>query len=113
MPDAPLPPSRELWSIVVIGLMNPAIHHPSWYQSMQLLDKQEVDYAGSASALVPIVLAPQIAQFAVQEFKIVCLSNRWEIQTQRPEAVDRILKVASRVFEILDHTPVNAFGFNF
>ena len=108
MPDAPLP-SREFCSIVVVGQMNPAIHHPSWYQSMKLLDKQEFDSAVSG----PMLLMPQISQFAAPEFSIVCLPDRWEIQTRRLEAMDRILAAASSVFEILDHTPVSAFGFNF
>ena len=102
-------PSRELSGIVVVGFMNPAIHHPSWYQTIQLIDKQEYDAAVSG----PILLTPQITQFAARDFNIVCTADRWEIQTQRLEAMDRILTVASRIFEVLDHTPVSAYGFNF
>jgi hypothetical protein len=102
-------PSPEFCSIVVVGMMNPAIHHPSWYHSMKLLNDKERDSAVAG----PLVIMQQVSQFVAPDFGIVCVPNRWEIQTQKVASMDRILDVASRVFEILDHTPVSAFGFNF
>jgi hypothetical protein len=92
-----------------MGMMNPAIHHPSWYHSMNLLSEQERDSAVSGA----LVMMPQVSQFVSPDFGIACLPERWEIQTPKFATMDRILATASRVFEILDHTPVKSFGFNF
>jgi hypothetical protein len=102
-------PSAEFCSIVVTGMMNPAIHHPSWYQSIKLLDKAEYEAAITAQ----MVLMQQASQFVAPEFSVICIPDRWEIQTVRFANMGRLLSVASKVFEVLDHTPVSAYGFNF
>jgi hypothetical protein len=107
-PNAPQP-SREFCSIVVTGTMNPAIHHPSWYQSIQLLDQAAFDAAVAA----PMVMVPQFSQFSTPDFSIICLPDRWEIQTGKFSNAATILAAASKVFKVLDQTPVGAYGFNF
>src|SRR4029077_17732685 len=102
--------SPNFYSIVVVGRMNPAIHHPTWYHYLKLLDENERDFALAAPSMVS---TPQINQFVAPAFTIICLPERWEIQTVKHEFVDRILLVASKVFQTLDHTPINAYGFNF
>jgi hypothetical protein len=107
MPDAPLP-ARDFYSVVVAGNMNPAIHHPAWYLNFELIDKTEFDFAlANATVVAPL------SRFNAPKFAVVCLPDRWEVQTTQPAEADRILDLASRVFAILDHTPVGAFGFNF
>lgn len=101
---------RDLYSIVVAGSMNPALHHPGWYKSQNFIDQQEQDSAVTAQ---PLVTTPQFSNFVAPEFTIVCLPDRWEIQTAKSQAMDRILSVACAVFEALKHTPVGAYGFNF
>jgi hypothetical protein len=105
----PPQPSPEFCSIVILGMMNPAIHHPSWYQSVKLIDEQERDSAVAGQ----IVIMQQVSQFSTSDFSIICVPDRWEIQSRKFASMDRILALASRVFEILDHTPVGAFGYNF
>ncbi len=101
---------RDFYSIVVAGAMNPALHHPGWYKSQNFIDQQEQDFALTAK---PLVVTSQFSNFAAPEFTIVCLPDRWEIQTVKSQAMDRILSVACAVFEALQHTPVGAYGFNF
>ncbi len=101
---------RDFYSIVVAGAMNPALHHPGWYKSQNFIDQQEQD---SAVTALPLVTTPQFSNFVAPEFTIVCLPDRWEIQTVKSQAMDRILSVACAVFEALQHTPVGAYGFNF
>src|SRR6516162_1641943 len=101
---------RDLYSIVVAGAMNPALHHPGWYKSQNFINQQEQDSAVTAQ---PLITTPQFSNFVAPEFTITCLPDRWEIQTVRSQAMDRILSVACSVFEALNHTPVGAYGFNF
>lgn len=109
MANAP-PIPRELYSIVILGRMNPAIHHPTWYQYLQLLDQEECD---SALAGPSLISSPPVSQFVAPAFTIVCTLDRWQIQTSRFDFMDRMLATASTVFEVLTHTPIGAFGFNF
>lgn len=98
----------EFTSIVVLGAMNPRIHHPHWYFAQELITASERDAALAA----PLVCTPPVAQFRAPEFAVACGGDRWEIQTSLPESVDRVRAVAARVFTILNETPVTAFGFN-
>jgi len=109
MADGPTTP-RELYSIVVVGQMNPAIHHPAWYRSVNLLNDSERDAALAAPGLLS---SSQLSQFVAPDFTVNCAPNRWEIQAFRHDSLERILATAAAVFEALSHTPVNAFGFNF
>ena len=98
----------DLNSIVVVGAMNPKIHHPHWYFAQDLLTGAERDAALAAN----LVCTPPLAQFRAPEFAVVCQLERWEIQTTLDEAVGRVEQVADRVFTILSETPVSALGFN-
>lgn len=108
MADVPIP-APEFYSIVVVGKMNPAIHHPTWYKYLGLLDEQECN---SALAATIVVVSP-VSQFTAPPFQVVCQPERWEIQTTQSKYMERILVTASKVFEVLTHTPVSAYGFNF
>ena len=109
MADTPGPQPKELYSIVVVGKMNPAIHHPVWYQYLGLLDQRERDAAVGG----PLVVMQQVSQFKAPAFTILCTPDRWEIQAFYREFMDRILVIASKVFDVLTHTPVSSYGFNF
>jgi hypothetical protein len=103
-------PEAELYSIVVLGAMNPSIHHPSWYQLVGLIDEDEAQYAHKSGNTVTI---PQIAQLEFQDFKIICQEPRWEVQTTNVDRTERLRKIAASMFdELLKHTPVSAFGVN-
>ena len=102
---------KELYSIVVIGAMNPRIHTPAWYSHFELISKEQFE----ATSLSPgTVMAPQIAQFQLDAMGVLCLPDRWEIKTTRKTETDRIVAVTQKIFdELLMHTPVFAVGFNF
>lgn len=106
----PEPDNKELYSIVVLGDMNPRIHSPSWYQRIGLLDEPEAQTALKSKGLVCV--AP-FAQFDVEGFVITCTEDRWEVKTQRKDLRERILRIAGTVFDRLGETPVSEFGFNF
>jgi hypothetical protein len=102
---------NDTYTIVLIGGMNPRIHHPSWYRLVNLFDEEEADQGTKAPGTF---ITPLVSQIQVPKLTIVCQDNRWEIRTSDPGQVQRIQDMTSRLFdEILPHTPVMAAGFNF
>jgi hypothetical protein len=97
----------ELYSIVIVGSMNPRIHHPAWYEAVRILSAEE------ARAAVLTACVPMFSQFHLPGFNISCMQDRWEIQTQDPKNCERILDIAGRTFDTLEHTPISSFGLNF
>jgi hypothetical protein len=100
----------NLISIVVVGAMNPRIHHPLWYNLVGIIDHKETDYALERDDLI---CTPPISKFLTSQFLIICQQDRWEIQTKVFNKSKEIISVAKRVFDILDETPIQNFGFNF
>lgn len=97
------------FSIVVVGAMNPSIHHPFWYEILHALSQAEArDAVGGSNLLV----SPMVAQFSWSGWTMVCLPERWEMRTQDPEKFGRVLDLAVLVFERLNDTPVKSFGIN-
>jgi hypothetical protein len=106
-----MPETSDLCAIVVVGTMDPRIHHPSWYEIEKVLTAEEAKEALTSGELV---CAPILARFRTARFTIVCQQDRWEIQTTAPEALERLLEIAVRLFDgVLPSTPVAAFGLNF
>jgi hypothetical protein len=102
------PPPQD-FSIVVLGAMNPRIHHPLWYRQHNLISEAE-----SVSAMeADIVVLPHLAQFRTAGITVVCHLERWEIKTSDMAVRPRILQIANDIFDsILPETPVSLFAFN-
>lgn len=101
--------SNTLWALVVLGRMNPAIHHPAWYAKLDLL----LEHEERAAAEQNLICTPALSHFDVGRFAIVCQPTRWEVQSRTegtPAAV--FVAVAQAVFAALKHTPVSAWGLN-
>jgi hypothetical protein len=102
---------RSLFNIVVLGAMNPRIHHPHWYRQVGLISQQELEEALHA---IDTIATPPLSQFRISSFLIQCQEQRWEIQSSSLEHIDRLTELASHVFDdLLKHTPVSRFGFNY
>ncbi|MCO6458298.1 MAG: hypothetical protein J5I93_23575 [Pirellulaceae bacterium] len=102
----------HLFSIVVIGGMNPTIHHPSWYRLVELLSDDEVEAITTGAE--PVVVTPQFSRFAGPDFELICRQDRWEIQTKNELWQQRSCAIAGQVFDhLLKHTMVSALGLNF
>ena len=95
-------------SIVVLGSMNPAIHHPTWYKLTGIITDVEHDQATQH----PIFCTPHFSSFQASNFAVQCLAQRWEVATQLGESEERILQVAVATFKKLYETPLAAYGFN-
>ena len=94
-------------SVVILGVMNPAIHHPAWYHATSIITQSELD----ESLQKPVVATPQVAQFATNGFSVVCLPDRWQVSCDTADGT-RIVALAKATFNKLEHTPVNAYGVN-
>lgn len=103
-------PAENVYLIIVVGAMNPAIHHPAWYAATEILSKEESEKAIQSGI---IIASPQVAQFKVGSMSITCDPVRWQIQTEQESDVSRAVELAEQTFNKLFHTPVSAFGFNF
>ncbi|WP_428265079.1 hypothetical protein [Haliangium sp.] len=97
-------------AIVVVGAMNPTIHHPQWYQAVELLSQAEAEAALSRNN---VVVLPQLAQFEADGLSLECNQSRWQVATTTPTLRARILRIAQGTFQRLYHTPVSAFGMNY
>ncbi len=97
-------------NLVIAGQMNPAIHHPAWYRYNSLLDDDELQKASN------VIVVPPLSRFQTSTFHLLCGQDRWQIsavRTDRP-SFDRMVDIGVKVFDdLLPHTPVSAFGFNF
>jgi|GEM_PF-2599508 len=102
---------KELYSIVVIGAMNPRIHVPAWYFQFDLISKEEYDAAILAASTL---VTAQVSQFQFEGISVLCLPDRWEIRTTKRSDLDRMKAITQKIFdELLMHTPVILMGFNF
>ena len=100
----------ENFSIVVVGAMNPRLHHPLWYQRIGLLTDADV----AASQLLPLFVTPNFSQFTTADGVLIqCLPNQWIAQAADERLVERIATLAITSMDALDHTPIAGFGFNF
>lgn len=102
---------KDTYAIVVLGGMNPRIHHPAWYHLVGLFDEEEAD---QATRTPNTFINPLSAQVQTPKLTIVCLDDRWEIRATDPGQLDRIQDITAKLFdELLKHTPIVAVGFNF
>ena len=102
---------KELYSIVVIGVMNPRIHVPAWYLQFDLINKEEYNAAILAASTL---VTAQVSQFHFEGISVLCLPDRWEIKTTKRSDLDRMKAITQKIFdELLMHTPVFLIGFNF
>lgn len=102
--------AQEGFAVVLLGSMNPALHHPAWYESIGAISSDEEKDALSRE----FVFVPQIAQFSTGGFELLCDPQRWQIVTTDASRIPRLVQLASVVFdEKLVETPLTAVGLNF
>lgn len=98
-------------AIVLLGAMNPRIHHPSWYRTAELLDANAEKLALQNP---DTVCSQHIAHFRTAELQVSCLPDRWHVATDQVDLLDRLTEILIHTFDgKLHETPITAFGFNF
>jgi hypothetical protein len=122
--------ATDIHSIVIVGAMNSAIHHPVWYRDIGALDDAELASTGASpnkrygpplaqssffvtsGGSLPIC-TPAFSQFTANNIRVACIEQSWTISTTERSQFLRIRDMANIVFRNLQHTPVSAFGLNF
>lgn len=99
-------PELQGAAIVAIGAFNPAIFQPHWFALNQLIRREEAD-----SAEVRIV-SREASIFSTDWFELKVIDRRFAIDTKDPTMFRVLRDLAIQTFRILEHTPVDAFGFN-
>lgn len=93
-------------SVVLLGSFNPAIFHPQWFASQNLLPKGEAE-----SATIKVVV-PAVCEFETERFQIQVVQERF-MAISKPGANSEPLRdLLVGTFFILEHTPVTAMGLN-
>jgi hypothetical protein len=103
--------ASDIFSIVVVGAMNPRIHQPQWYRMIGAIDESELQAAQNTQ----MVISQAISQFRFSSdpvIAIVCAAEQWNIQSNSDAVWDRMLKIASITFSKLSETPISAYAFN-
>jgi hypothetical protein len=100
-----------MYSVVLVGLMNPRLHRPDWYHHVKLIDNKELDFANGSTNTINV---REVAQIETDDFILACTSDRWEIKTRKSGLMGRLVKIAEVVFDQhLNHTPIVRLGLNF
>lgn len=99
----------DQFTVVVVGNMNPALHHPTWY----LVDDQSLERDVKAALDAGRVVATSaFSSFEGERVAIQCTPERWVITASKRGDFSLALTLANRTFERLYETPLTAFGFN-
>ena len=105
-------PDQNLFSIAVVGSMNPVIHHPVWYKNAGIIDANAEKVALQDQN---IITSSAISRFTTADFDILCTSDKWRVQSEDTnEGRKRAIELTAKVFDDkLHETPLRAFGINF
>jgi hypothetical protein len=107
-----LQPQEEIneVALVLLGNMNPALHHPIWYHHIGAIDQRELDQALSAE----FIFMPQVAQFKTDKFQVVCDQHRWQASATHLADAARLIDLIEAAFDKkLTETPIRAYGLNY
>ncbi len=101
---------QNAFSIVVLGVMSPPLHHPLWYADAGILAPPEADQALRSPSFS---CTAEASGFAFGAWRVHCARARWWVSTNRVDALDRMLNIAVLTHNRLIDTPVTSFGLNF
>jgi hypothetical protein len=97
----------DAFSIIVLGALNPPIHHPLWYADARILTPTEAEEAQRSPAFL---CTRDAAAFSFGQLQVRCTRSRWSVHAARAEALDRLLNLAAHTHDRLRDTPVTGFG---
>lgn len=102
----PLEPEVEGLAVVALGGFNPAIFHPSWLAANELIRDEEADEAKVEH------VTPLVSVFEAGFFRFQIIPERLSVETDNPSGFLPLKDLCIATFEILEHTPIRAFGLN-
>ncbi|MCW7483229.1 hypothetical protein [Leptospira kanakyensis] len=99
---------KEHFSIVIIGNMNPMIHHPSWYNYREIITNEDLELSLKNGS----ICTPDLSSLNFKNFNINCQINRWDINCSNLNFLNDIINVTAKTFKLLFETPISALGIN-
>ena len=93
-------------NIVVLARLTPTIFHPAWFAAQNLMRQQEADVADIK------ILQPAAAMFKMEWLQMTVLPDRLQAATVEEGFYEVLRDLVIGIFELLNHTPVTAFGIN-
>ena len=93
-------------SIVLIGFLNPAIFHPSWFAAHNLLRAEEADAANIN------IVHPDVASFKTEWLEVNVVRERFQISTVQESQYETLRDIAVGILGLLSHTPIRVMGIN-
>lgn len=93
-------------AIVSRGDFNPAIFHPSWFASYELLRKEEAE-----AAKVQIV-HPDAAVFSTEWLEFNVVRDRFQVSTSQEAYYESLRDLVISTLNLLSHTPLRVIGIN-
>lgn len=96
----------EAVSVVVIGSFNPAIFHPNWFATENLIRPEE-----EKDARIDVV-HPEVTKFELPWLQFECTHERMLLASSDASSYVIVRDLASGIFKNLSHTPIIAFGLN-
>lgn len=99
-------PVREERALVLLGNFNPIIFHPAWFASEGLIRKSEAEQAKSE------LIHPDVAQIDFGGYKLLVTRERFQLTTEQSPYFRVIADLTQGIFQLLQHTPLHAAGYN-
>lgn len=106
MSDVKHVPAIQGVSIVALGSFNPAILHPRWFADNHMLRDEEAEQAKVE------IISGDIAIITTEWFSLQAMQDRFAIETNDPSKYLPLRDLALNTFNVLEHTPIYAFGLN-
>lgn len=106
-------PHRQGSSIVILGTFNPAIFHPQWFATQELVPQSEADAAVKPESGEPFVQTRDIAVCQLGMMQVAVEQPKLSISTPEQHAFPLLRDLALGILANLEHTPLTALGFNF
>lgn len=97
---------RKSLSIVLRGIFNPAMFHPSWFASQDLIREKEAEAANIE------VVHPQVSVFDLDWLRVRITQDRFHVATIQEAYYEPLRDLVMGVFTILDYTPLRVLGIN-
>ncbi len=92
-------------SILALGNFNPAIFHPVWFSTNNLIRQQEAEESNVK------IIHPDVTVIDVNWFLLEVIKDRFTINTRDASKFYPLRDLVSGVFTILEHTPVHSLSF--